>query len=268
MRRQFAAWIAVLGLVASACTSSADAEDDLSTISARAPVSEAEAGVERLVVNFFRALQERNAPALYALFTPDDQCRPGQIADLIANVTVGIAETSEVEVDDLEMRTEGAGTSISFTLIESQGASEKELIYEEFFPVVESGLRWRFDADLCGWLAAPLGEGDAEVQDDLATALIALEAFRAEYGSYQASGNDLRYYASGLSATVDELALAPGMVLVVPGEQQAMLIGQGTGGTWYCIAISDGEKAYGSGSTFEEVMMWDTCLASASPEPW
>jgi hypothetical protein len=269
MRRQFAALIAVLGLVISACTSSADAgvDDELAALSARPRVSTEEAQVSRLVENFFGALQQRNAYALYALFTPDDQCRPAQISTLLSNVELGIAETSEVEVDEISVRPIGSTNSVSFTLIEHQGASEKELVYDEFFPVEQMD-RWRFSANLCEWLAAP-ADGDASVHQELGLALAALEAFHAEHGSYLASGNDLRYYASGLTVTMDELALMPGDVLVVPGADHGLLVGQGVGGGWYCIAVGlETGTVYGSGPTVEDVIFFETCVEGASASGW
>lgn len=271
MRRQFAAWIAVLGLVVSACTSSADAdvEDDLSALSARTPVSTEEAAVSRLIENFFSALQQSNHYALYAMFTPDDQCRPGRIETLLANVTPGIAETSEVEVDDISLRQIGATYSVTFTLIEHQGASEKELVYDGFFPIEETSTRWRFSANLCEWLSAPAGQGDAGVQRELTAAIAAMQTFYGEHATYLASGNDLRYYASGLSVTMDELALLPGDVLVVPGDQQALLLGQGIEGSWYCVAFDTGaDPLYGSGPAFEDVAFYESCAESATTGGW
>jgi len=271
MRRQFAAWIAVLGLVISACTSSADAdvEDNLAAISAQAPVFSQEAGVSRLIENFFSALQQRNHYALYAMFTPDDQCRPGRIDTLLDGVTPGIAETSEVEVDDISIRQVGATHSVTFTLIEHQGASEKELVYDRFFPLEETFTRWRFSANLCDWLASPSGKGDTGVQQQLVMALTAMQAFYGENATYLASGNDLRYHASGLSVTMDELALLPGDVLVVPGDQQALLIGQGIDGSWYCVAFGTGaDPLYSSGSAFEDVAFYDSCVEGATIGGW
>lgn len=270
MRRQIAALIAVLGLVATACTSSADADVDarLAAMSAAPRVSVEEVQATRLVENFFAALRQRDAYALYALFTPDDQCRPARIDGLLSQVELGIAETSEVEVDEITLRTVGSAYSLSFTLIEHQGASDKELVYDEFFPATRSDGRWRFAANLCDWLAAP-SDGDAAVRSELTLALAAFEAFYAEYGTYLASGNDLRYYASGLSATMDELALMPGEVLVVPGAEQALLVGQGVGGGWYCIALEAGaDPVYGSGPTVDDVILFDPCAADGSTAGW
>lgn len=267
MRRQFAALIAVLGLVAAGCTSSAAADDQLAALSARPRVSTEEAQAIRLVENFFASLQQRDPYALYALFTQDDQCHAADIEALLGNVTLGIAETSDVEVDELSMRQVGSAFSLSFTLIEHQGASEKELVYDEFFPM-EMQDRWRFSANICEWLAAPSGDGSA-VQQQLALALAALQAFHAEHQTYLASGNDLRYYASGLSATMDEMALMPGDVLVVPGDEQAVLVGQSGGGGWYCIAVGmDTGPVYGSGSSIEDVVLFETCAANASSSGW
>jgi hypothetical protein len=270
MRRQFAALLAVLGLIASACTSSADADIDaqMAALSATPRMSSQEAQAARLVEDFFAALQQRNAYALYALFSPDDQCRPARIAELLDGVDIGIAETSEVEVDDIQLRPVGAYSSLSFTLIEHQGAADKELVYEEFFPAEQLDNRWRFAANLCEWLAAPT-DGDYSVRQELELAMAALEAFQADYGTYLASGNDLRYYASGLNATMDELALMPGDVLVVPGDEQALLVGQGIGGGWYCIAVGmETGPVYGSGSSIEDVIMFDACAANASASGW
>jgi len=271
MRRQFAAWIAVLGLVISACTSSADAdvENDLAAISAQVPVSTQEAAVSRLIENFFTALQERNHYALYAMFTPDDQCRPGQIEALLVGVTTGIAETSEVEVDDISIRQVGATHSVTFTLIEHQGASEKALIYDRFFPIEETFTRWRFSANLCEWLASPSGEGNAGVQQQLVAALTAMQAFYGEHANYLASGNDLRYHASGLNVTMDELALLPGDVLVLPGDQQALLLGQGIDGSWYCVAFDTGlEPLFSSGPAFDDVAFYESCVDGATTGGW
>jgi len=271
MRRQFAAWIAVLGLVVSACTSSADAdvESDLSALAARTPVSTQEAAVSRLIENFFSALQQRNHYALYAMFTPDDQCRPGRIETLLANVTPGIAETSEVEVDDISLRRVGATYSVAFTLIEHQGASEKELVYDGFFPIEETFTRWRFSANLCEWLSAPAGQGSAGIQQELATAIAAMQTFYQEHATYLASGNDLRYHASGLNVTMDELSLMPGDVLVVPGDQQALLLGQGIEGGWYCVAFDTGaDPLFGSGGAFEDVAFYDSCVEGGSTGGW
>jgi muconolactone delta-isomerase len=259
----------VLGLVVSACTSSADADVDpeLAAMSARARASSEEKQAERLITNFFRAIQERNHYALYALFAPDDECRPGRIEELLVGVTPGIAETSEVEVDDVSMRPIGNTYSVAFTLIEHQGAAEKELVYEEFFPIEETGSRWRFSADLCEWLAAP--DGDAGVQQEMGLALEALQLFFADNESYLASDNDLRYYASGLNITLDELALMPGEVLLASADQQALLIGQGITGGWYCIAVADGfDPRYGSGPTFEDVAFLEACLDGSSTGGW
>ncbi|MCJ7726597.1 MAG: hypothetical protein MUP76_09465, partial [Acidimicrobiia bacterium] len=180
---------------------------------------------------------------------------------------LGIAETSKVEVEELSMRPVGTVYSLSFTLIEHQGASEKELVYDEFFPM-EMQDRWRFASNICEWLVAPTGDG-AAVQQELGLALAAMQAFFAEHQTYLASGNDLRYYASGLTATMDELALMPGDVLVVPGDQQAVLVGQGGGGGWYCIAIGmETGPVYGSGSSIEDVILFETCTANASSSGW
>jgi hypothetical protein len=270
MRRQFAALLAVLGLIAAACTSSADADIDaqMAALSATPRVTSEEAQAARLVEDFFAALQQRDAYALYALFSPDDQCRPGRIEELLTGVDIGIAETSEVEVDEIALRPVGSFTTMSFTLIEHQGAADKELVYDEFFPAEQLGTRWRFAANLCEWLVAPT-DGDYAVRQELQLALTALEAFQAEYGTYLASGNDLRYYASGLNATMDELALMPGEVLVVPGDEQALLIGEGIGGGWYCIAVGmETGPVYGSGSSIEDVIMFDTCAENASASGW
>jgi len=267
MRRQFAALIAVLGLVAAACTSSAGADDQLAALSARPRISTEEAQATRLVEDFFASLQQRDAYALYALFTQDDQCHPDDIESLLDGVTLGIAETSDVEVDELSMRPIGSVYSLSFTLIEHQGASEKELVYDEFFPM-EMQDRWRFSANICEWLAAPSGDGSA-VQQELLLALAALEAFHAEHQTYLASGNDLRYYASGLTATISELELMPGDVLVVPGDEQAVLVGQSAGGGWFCIAVGTGTgPVYGSGSSIEDVVLFEACTAGASAAGW
>ena len=56
MRRQFAALIAVLGLVVSACTSSAAADPNPATGSALSHTSTEEAQATRLVRNFFASL--------------------------------------------------------------------------------------------------------------------------------------------------------------------------------------------------------------------
>ena len=267
MRRQFAALIAVLGLVVSACTSSAAADPNPATGSALSHTSTEEAQATRLVRNFFASLQQRSAYALYALFSPDDQCRPGQIETLLTDVSLSIAETSDIEVEDLSMRATGSTYSLGFTLIEYQGASEIQVEYTEFFPIEQTD-RWRFAANLCEWLAAPSDRG-AAVRQQLDLALTALQAFYAEHYTYLASGNDLRYYASGLNATMDELALTPGDVLVVPGDQHALLVGQGVGGGWYCIAV--GEEmgpVYGTGSTVDDVILYEACAASASASGW
>jgi len=267
MRRQFAALIAVLGLVVSACTSSAAADDDLANLSARPRVSVEEAQATRLVENFFASLQQRNAYALYALFSPDDQCRPSQIEALLANVSLSVAVTSEFEVDEIAVRPVGSTYSMSFTLIEHQGASDKGLEYTTFFPMEQTD-RWRFAANICEWLASPSGDGSA-VQQELGLALTALQAFYGEHNTYLASGNDLRYYASGLNATMDELALMPGNVLVVPGDQAALLVGQGVDGGWYCIAVGmDTGPVYGSGSSVEDVILYEACTEGASAGDW
>mgnify|MGYP001824565583 CR=1 FL=1 len=261
MRRQIAALIAVLGLVVSACTSSAAADEDLANLTARPRISSEEAQAARMIENFFGALRQRDAYALYALFQQDDQCRPALIEDLLAAVELGIAETSEVEVDDLELRQVGATQSVSFTLIEHQGASERELAYATFFPIEET-VRPRFAANLCEWLASP--GGDAAIQAELRLALDALQAFFAEHGTYLASGNDLRYFTSGLSATMDQTTLAPGEVLVVPGDLQALLVGQGVTGVWYCIAVgTEGGPVFGSGDVVDDVILFESCLAGA-----
>ncbi|MFH2072815.1 MAG: hypothetical protein ABIJ75_08205 [Actinomycetota bacterium] len=266
MRRQFAALIAVLGLVAAACTSSAGAENTPAPLAAGSGVSTEEAQATRLVEDFFASLQQRNAYALYALFVTDDQCRPPHIEALLADVELGIAETSEVEVAEMTMREIGSSYSLSFVLIEHQGASEKELEYKEFFPL-QMADRWRFAANICEWLASP--SGDSAVQEQLGLALTALQAFHDEHDTYLATGNDLRYYASGLKATMDELAMMPGDVLVVPGDEQALLVGQGVGGAWYCIAVGLGTgPVYGSGSTIEDVILYETCAAAASAGGW
>ncbi len=266
MRRQIAALIAVLGLVVSACTSSAGADEDLANLSARPRVSGEEAQAARLVENFFGALQQRNAYALYALFQPDDQCRPGRIGSLLATVELAVAATSEVEVDDLELRPVGPTQSVSFTLIERQGADEREFAYATFFPIEQTD-RLRFAANLCEWLASPAGDG--AIQQELALALAALQAFYGEHATYLASGNDLRYFASGLNATLDQTALAPGDVLIVPGDQTALLAGQGVTGAWYCVAVGleDG-PVYGSGSSVDDVILLETCAAEASVAGW
>jgi hypothetical protein len=68
---------------------------------------------------------------------------------------------------------------------------------------------------------------------------------------------------------MDELALMPGDVLVVPGDEQALLVGQGVGGAWYCIAVGLGTgPVYGSGSTIEDVILYETCAAAASAGGW
>lgn len=269
MRRQFAALIAVLGLVASACTSSADAgqEAELAAMATRSPVSSEDTQAARLIGNFFKALREKNHYALYAMFTPDDACRPVHIEALLAGVEPGIAETSEIEVDEVTLHQVGTTYSVSFTLLEYQGADEKRLVYDEFFPIEQSeGSRWRFAADLCEWLASP--EGD-EVRSELSEALSALQSFYAEHGTYLATGNDLRYYVSGLDVTVDELDLEPGGVLLTPGDQQALLLGQGSGGGWYCIVAAAGlDPGYGAGPTFDAVGSIEACLTVSSTGGW
>ena len=68
---------------------------------------------------------------------------------------------------------------------------------------------------------------------------------------------------------MDELALMPGNVLVVPGDQAALLVGQGVDGGWYCIAVGmDTGPVYGSGSSVEDVILYETCTESASAGDW
>jgi len=269
MRRKIAAWIALLALTASACTSSAGADFDapLAGASARTPVSAQEAQAARMITNFFRALQERDHYALYALFTPDDECRPARIQALLADVEPGFAVTSTLEVSRVTLRKVGAAHSASFTLIENQGADQKELAYDEFFPIQETGTRWRFAADLCGWIIDP--EGGAAIRLELEKALAALQAFHAEHGSYQATGNDLRYFASGLKITLDEAALIPGDVLLVPEDDRALLIGQGIAGGWFCVVIAAGAApGYGSGPDYGDVAVFESCLIEAATGGW
>jgi hypothetical protein len=65
------------------------------------------------------------------------------------------------------------------------------------------------------------------------------------------------------------MALAPGTVLLAPGDQQALLIGQGSGGGWYCIAAGAGaDPGYGSGSSFDAVGSPEACRSASSPTGW
>jgi hypothetical protein len=269
MRRKIATCIALLALTASACTSSADAEFDapLAGASAPTPVSPQEAQAARMITNFFRALQDRNHYALYALFTPDDECRPARIEALLAEVEPGFAVTSKIEVSQVTLRTVGTTYSASFTLIENQGADQRELSYDEFFPMQDADARWRFAADLCGWLVDP--EGGEAMRRELEKAVASLQAFHAEHGTYQATGNDLRYFASGLRITLDEAALIPGDVLLVPEDARALLLGQGIAGGWFCVAIAAGaEPAYGSGPDYESIAVFESCLIEAAAGGW
>jgi len=269
MRRKIAAWITLLALTASACTSSAGADFDapLAAASARTPVSAQESQAARMITNFFRALQDRDQYALYALFTPDDECRPARIEALLADVDPGFAVTSKIEVSRITLRKVGTTYSASFTLIENQGADQRELAYDEFFPIKESDTRWRFAADLCAWIIDP--EGGAAMRRELEKALAALQAFHAEHGTYQATGNDLRYFASGLKITVDEAALIPGDVLLVPEDDRALLIGQGIGGGWFCVVVAAGaEPGFGSGTDYEDVAIFESCLIGAATGGW
>lgn len=264
MRRQFAAWVAVLGLAVAGCTASAGAGDELPSAPVARSMTPDEASAARLVENFFRALQQRNAAALYALFEQDDQCHPSNIEERLVGVTMSIADTSEVEVEEITLRPIGATTTVTFELIERQGSAEKLIAFEEFFPVVTDGVRWKFDANICEWLTGP----DAEIQSELLLALAALEEFRLETGTYLATSNDLRYYASGLNLVTDEMALTPGSVLLSSGADQALLIGQGTGGGWYCIALAGDKTLYNSGPSYENVAVWEGCIDQAVTGGW
>jgi hypothetical protein len=68
---------------------------------------------------------------------------------------------------------------------------------------------------------------------------------------------------------MDELALMPGDVLVVPGDLQALLVGQGVGGGWYCIALGmDTGPVFGSGPTVEDVIYFEACTEDATVSGW
>jgi hypothetical protein len=265
MRRQLAAWLAVAGLIVSGCTSSAEAGSDLPTAPVTRSMTGEQAKAARLVENFFRSLQARDAHALYALFVQDDQCHPGDIDARLDGVTTSIADGADIEVESIELGAVGATTTVTFELIERLGASEKLIVFEEFFPLTNDGMRWKFDANVCSWLEGP----DTEVQDELLLAAAALAEFRLETGTYLATSNGLRYFASGLNVVTDESLLAPGSVLLSSGIDEALLVGQGTGGAWYCLALSGDDLAlYGSAPAYEQVAFWETCLEQASSSGW
>jgi hypothetical protein len=264
MRRQLAAWIAVLGLIAAGCTSSAEAGDDLPSVPVARSTTPDEASASRLVENFFRSLQQRDAHALYALFEQDGECRPPDIEQRLVGVQTSIADTSEIEADNITLRQVGVTTELTFDLIERQGTSEKLIPFEQFFPVNTLGTRWKFAANVCEWLTGP----DVEVQNQLRMAESTLEEFRLDTGTYLATPNDLRYYASGLKVIDDEMALTPGTVLLTPGAAEALVVGQGTAGTWYCIALTGDGSLYGSSPNFEDVALWEGCAQLGSTGGW
>ena len=76
--------------------------------------------------------------------------------------------------------------------------------------------------------------------------------------------------ASGLAPDVlKRLWLEPGEVLLTPGDQQALLLGQGSGGGWYCIVAAAGlDPGYGAGSTFDAVGSIEACLTVSSTGGW
>lgn len=265
MRRQFAAWIAVVGLIVAGCTSSAEAGDELPTVPVAAAVNPEEAAAARIIENFFRSLQQRDAYALYALFVQDSECHSADIAAGLEGMTTSISPLSDVEVTDITLRQIGETTAAGFDLVEIQGTSEKLVTFEEFFPLTNDGGRWKLDANICEWLTGP----DVEIQSEMQLALAALEEFRTDTGTYLAGENDLRYYASGLKLVTDEMTLTPGTVLLTPGVDQALLVGQGTGGGWYCIAVADdAPPLYSSAPTFEEASLWETCTDQATTGGW
>jgi hypothetical protein len=269
MSLRVAASIAALALVAAACTSSAEAENDGLELSATSLFSADENAVARLVENLFRAINEGEEYAVYAMFTPHETCRPADIAARLPSIQTGVNPESDLEVQALKLREVGGATSISFDLVEQQGSSQKELVFEEFFPVVFDGRRWRFDANLCLWVDEPPDAADSEVRDEMLATLTAAQASYEESATYLATANDLRYHVSGLSVVDVDLDLTPGTVLWLSGIEEALMIGQGQSGTWYCVAlIGAGAPAYGSASSFEQVATLDGCLSTASPSGW
>lgn len=269
MSRRIATALASLAFAAAACTSSASAGDEVLDLGAAPLVSSDENAISRLIENFFRAIGEGEEYAVYALFTPHEECRPADIAELLPAIETGVSPESDLGVEQLDLRRVGEATSISFSLVEHQGSSQKELVFEEFFPVVFDGSRWRFDADLCRWAGEPAGETDGQVRDELALTLVAVQAFHDEWATYLATANDLRYYVSGLNVVDTDLELTPGVVLLTPGVEDALMVGQGQSGVWYCVALlGAGSPAYGSGSGFEDVATIDGCLSTASVSGW
>jgi hypothetical protein len=261
--------LVALTLAASACTSSAGAEDDALEVGSTSLFSSDEASIARLVENFFRAVALEEEYAVFAMFTPHDGCKAADIAVRLPAIDTGVSPESDLEVSRVKLREVGTSVSISFDLVEKQGTSVKELSYEEFFPVVFDGTRWRFDADLCLWVDEPPGAADGEIRDVLLATVTAAEAFHDEFATYLASANDLRYEVSGLKVVDSDLELSPGWVLWLPGIEDALMLGQGKSGTWYCVALIDaGSPGYGSGSGFEEVASLEGCLSTASVSGW
>jgi hypothetical protein len=269
MSLRIAVSIAALTLVAASCTSSAEAENDGPELGATSLFSADENAIARLIENLFRAINEEEEYAVYAMFTPHDTCRPADIADRLPTIQTGVSPESDLEVQALKLREVGGATSLSFDLVERQGSSQKELVFEEFFPVVFHGQRWRFDANVCLWADEPAGATDSGVRDELLATLTAAQAFYEESITYLATANDLRYQVSGLSVVDVDLDLTPGKVLWISDIEEALMIGQGQSGTWYCVVlIGAGTPAYGSASSFEQVATVDGCLSTASPSGW
>jgi hypothetical protein len=263
MRRQLAAWIAVAGLIMSACTSPAEADsDDLPSAPVARRMTGDEADIARLVENFVRSMQQRDAHALYALFTQDDQCHPKDIEALLDGIErMSIDDGAEIEVVDITLQPVGATTTFTFDLAERIGASEKVTTFDRFMPVVNDGMRWRFASDVC----AVLLDDDTEAQEEALLGQAALEEFRLDTGTYLATPNALRYYASGLNMVTDASMIYPGSVLLTAGTDQALLITQGATGAWYCIAMTGEQQAlYGSGPNYDDVALWETCTENVT----
>ena len=81
MSLRIAVSIAALTLVAASCTSSAEAENDGPELGATSLFSADENAIARLIENLFRAINEEEEYAVYAMFTPHDTCRPADIAE-------------------------------------------------------------------------------------------------------------------------------------------------------------------------------------------
>lgn len=270
MFRRLSAAVALLALLASACTSSAGAGE--STFVPPAPaVNAKDAAAGSLIEAYYASLGRGSEYALYAMFVPvDDRCGPDEIADLISAGPAALFRDAEFEVQAVDLAVAGDFTNPAFDLVERRGTSEKVVRIDRFLPIVDFGDRLRFNADACEWFTHfGTANGDVSIREELQRALDAVVQVVADQGDYFVSVSDLRLHASGLRVVDNAADLTPGGVVVLSAPDQVVLAGQGLSGTWYCVALADGAPArYGAGLDFDSVADWELCAAASTTGSW